>query len=632
VTLIVGLSVVLAATFATAHFMRTATAAVLPSTFFAIALLLYVFGAFDALEVGFLVVLTTIAVAVMIALVQIKPGGWAGALISAVSPGIVLFVALAVWTFFLTRNMQLASWDEFSHWGTVVKATFLEHSLSPYNPVDLHFRSYPPALTIHEFFFMKLGGAWHEGTLFWGYQILFYSLFIPFMKGIRWRRSWVLITLLPLLLFTPILTSRSYNVILVDPILGLMFGYCLALVYTSKASSRTLPAQLAVASAFLVLTKDSGTYFAALALILYAWKLLVEYRPGKQTLAWRAVGVRLGIPVLAAVAATLSWKVLIAAQQVHVSFSQPIALTELSGLANGTGRSYWPAVLDAFRSALTTIPISTAHGTSFSLVSWFLVIAAGLLIMEWAAGKHWSPRRDFSAFVVLIVGAVVYASGLLLLYMFRFSEYEATRLASYSRYLGTYWTGAAMFITLVAIAVACDLRTRKLLVGWLSRVIVFVVFWTIMVFYLAPIPTFYTFLRQPISAEMLNRDNYRPVLAAAERAGVTDQDRVWIIAEHTRGKEYWILRYGLMPSPPQAGQWSIGSPKDASDIWTAEMTAAEWGKRLSDEGYDYVLVYRTTPNFASEFGSLFVDPHDIRSNSVFKVENIDETVQLVEVP
>jgi hypothetical protein len=219
--------------------------------------------------------------------------------------------------------------------------------------------------------------------------------------------------------------------------------------------------------------------------------------------------------------------------------------------------------------------------------------------------------------------------------LFRFGEYEAVRLASYERYLGTYWAGIALFVALVAIwlvagtsSVQAAANTRTLTEGIAEMVVAGVVF--VALFAVSPVQKLAEFFASPHAYSSQVRAQFEPVLEQAKQAGIEPGDRVWIIAQHTTGFEYWVLRYSLMENETNSEAWSLGSRADENDVWTAKKTDAEWAEEL--KGYDYVLLFRATESFASEFGGLFGGSTEVASSSVFKVDNSGSMPSLKMVP
>jgi hypothetical protein len=69
---------------------------------------------------------------------------------------------------------------------------------------------------------------------------------------------------------------------------------------------------------------------------------------------------------------------------------------------------------------------------------------------------------------------------------------------------------------------------------------------------------------------------------------------------------------------------------DEGDIWTAEKSASEWAKELTD--FDYVVILNTAGSFATEFGGLFENVAEVSDATVFSVESSGGEVSLVGLP
>jgi hypothetical protein len=240
-------------------------------------------------------------------------------------------------------------------------------------------------------------------------------------------------------------------------------------------------------------------------------------------------------------------------------------------------------------------------------------------------------KFGIGSIATVAVGAIVYTYGLLVLYLFRFGEYEAVRLASYERYLGTYWAGVALFVALVVIWLVGSSYPSEPSVGTLAKTegvteLVVAGVLTIALLVLSPVQKLAEFFANPNGYSAQIRSQFEPVLEQARTAGIKPGDRVWIISQHTSGFEYWVLRYSLMENETNSATWSLGSKGDDNDVWTVSKSASEWAQELTD--YDYVLIFRATDSFVSEFGNLFANPTDATSSSVFKVENIEGSIFL----
>jgi hypothetical protein len=625
--------ILLLAAFSLSYLIRSSLLISLPTSIFGITAVLYVFSLFDQLLLGFWVVLATIGLATMAsAVLLIKDKELVSHLKTLLSPGLAIFLALALFSYLLTRGMQLSSWDEFSHWGTIVKATFLYDAVGPYNPVELGFRSYPPSLSLFEYFVTKLGGPWLEGNIFFAYQLIIWSLFTPFLAQLTWRNWGQLIAVVPLVFVAPLAFFNSMNVTLIDPLLGMLFGYALAIAYVGNILQWRLALHVGLAIFMLTLAKDAGTFMASLVVVLFIVRLLAAKRNAPGNLSWKNFGLLASMPLLSLILSNQSWAALVAARVESPSFQNPIDIGALFGVPSGEGPGHWQEVISTFGFGVSNFPINSDGVLGIPQLQLIILFAILLSGFEWFVSRRMGRPFGLALIGTVTVGAILYTYGLLVLYLFRFGAYEAVRLASYERYLSTYWAGIALFVALVSIwLVAGRVPTEPAegakgkTEGAAEMAIAGAVFLSL--FALSPVQKLTEFFSNPHAYSSQVRSQFDPVLEKVKQAGISANDRIWIIAQHTTGFEYWVLRYSLMESQVGAGPWSIGSPADAEDVWTTAFTAAEWAQELKD--YDYVVIYRATESFAMEFGELFQAPNSIESSKVFRVASEGGSVSLI---
>jgi hypothetical protein len=623
-TFLIVLAVLLSAAFSLSYLIQSSLLISLPTAVFGITAVLYIFGLFNQLLVGFWVALAAIALATLVSIaLLVKDKELLAHLKSLLSPGLAIFVSLALFSFLLTRGMQLSSWDEFSHWGTIVKATFLFDAVGPYNPVELGFRNYPPSLSLFEYFVTKLGGAWLEGNIFWAYQLIIWSLFTPFLAQLRWRRWGQLFVIVPLVFIAPLAFFNSLNVTLIDPLLGMLFGYGLAITYVGNILQWRLALHVGLAIFMLTLAKDAGTFMAALVVVLYLVRLLAAKKINPEEWSWKRFAILGSIPTLSLVASNQSWSALVRARVEAPAFSSPIDIGAFFGALRGEGPAYWQEILSTFGFGISNYPINNDGALGIPQLQLIVLFAIVLAIAEWQVSRRMGRRFGFASIGTVVIGAIAYTYGLLILYLFRFGEYEAVRLASYERYLGTYWVGIALFVALITIWLFAGNASSQATSGSKTNTegmaeLVAAGIVVLGLFVLSPVQKLGEFFANPHGYSSQVRAQFEPVLEQAKQAGIQPGDKVWIIAQHTTGFEYWVMRYSLMENETNDANWSLGSKADENDVWTVEKSASEWAQELAD--YDYVVVVRSTESFAQEFGDLFGNQSDVTSSSVFRVE------------
>lgn len=613
---LIVISLLTMASLALAHFMKSNVAIALPVAAFSFILITYVFGLFDLLLAGVLASVLLTLVSFALALLKGGRVGSNKSLFSQLrSPGAVIFWVLVTISYLLTRSMQFHNWDEFSHWGTVSKAFYIFDSLSPYNPADLAFRSYPPAISIFQYFVNKISFGWLEANVFWAYQILIFAALAPFAAKLSWQKPFAVVISFLSFLVVPLMFFAAFSQIYVDPILGILFGYALAVVAISDLRLWSSKLQLALGLAVVILSKDSGLFLGSVVLVYYIIRM-IQLRQLSLSNLKRPAGL-LGVlsPILVVIAASASWSTLLAHQKTGKVFAQPLQASAVLEAIGGGGPEYFDQVRQNFGQAFLTKPLGETLSSTATVIIFALLLGA----ISRLKVRDDESRLGFAPTVTLVVGGLTYTVGLMILYFFRFGEYEAVNLASFSRYLGTFWAGVAVFVTAMFVAAMAKQQDKKLLIGFSAT-------WLVFAMLVAPVGNFAALAANPGASSNQLRAQFYPLAKQAELAGIGKGSKVWIIAQHTSGFEYWVYRYMILQAHANPGSWSIGEKSGDGDIWTTGMTKDEWTSQLRQ--YDFVVVLAVNERFIADFGGIFADLKQLNETNTFKVVKSDQSVTL----
>jgi hypothetical protein len=411
----------------------------------------------------------------------------------------------------------------------------------------------------------------------------------------------------------------------------MLFGYALAIAYVGNILQWRLALHVGLAIFMLALAKDAGTFMAALVVALYLLRLLAARKISPEKWNWRSFAILGSIPTLSLVTANQSWSALVRARVEEPAFSGPIDIGAFFGAFRGEGPAYWQEVLSTFGFGISNYPINNDGALAIPQLQLIVLFAIVLGIAEWLVSRRMGRRFGFASIGTVIIGAIVYTYGLLVLYLFRFGEYEAVRLASYERYLGTYWAGIALFVALITIWLVAGSASSQTTSGYKTNpagIAELVVSGVVILglFVLSPAQKLGEFFANPHGYSSQVRAQFEPVLKQAKTAGIKPGDKVWIIAQHTTGFEYWVLRYALMENETNSGAWSLGSKAVENDVWSVDKSATEWAKELRE--YDYVVILNSTESFAEEFGELFENQSDASGSWVFRVQVVQESISL----
>lgn len=179
-------------------------------------------------------------------------------------PSIIFFILTSAYFIFLLKDLSYFHYDNFSHFGKIVKEIFYFDSL-PNKNTTITFQNYPPATAVFIYFFGKVI-TYSEGYALAGQAVLIMGSLTTFL----WKNEWknvgfnflsiiVIFITLSILTFDDT-TLHIYN-LLVDGVLGFLTSAAIIISYYYRNDiKKNLYINLPLLS-FLVLTKESGKLF-----------------------------------------------------------------------------------------------------------------------------------------------------------------------------------------------------------------------------------------------------------------------------------------------------------------------------------------------------------------------------------
>ena len=219
-----------------------------------------------------------------------------------------------------------------------------------------------------------------------------------------------------------------------------------------------------------------------------------------------------------------------------------------------------------------------------------------------------------------MIGLAIYTIGLMFLYVFTYSEYEAVNLASFQRYLATYFVALAYFISGVLFTEInrWNVQTvRKVMVVSVGVSLLFVPvssIWNVTVLY-----------KNTVNATIAQRANYRGIEPYLNEMDWNyTEDRIWYISQNTTGLDYWNLRYLATPIRPAGnGNWSLGKPYYDGDLWTIDISPEEWLESLETQNA-YVYLYKIDEIFIERYKEAFESEKEIVQGGMYKLDTQDD--------
>lgn len=604
----------------------------LPITCAGIVLLLFLCGTAGFLKAGVSLSLGISLVLWLVSMIRLyRHHLWKQWRDTFLTPAFCLFAFAYLILIYINYGMMAAVWDEFSHWADIVKAMVAIDDFGTNPAAHSMFQSYPPGMSLFQYFFQKVylmlnpKELFSEWRMYYAYQIFFLAFLMPFLRNLSfedlsWKKIGGMITAAVLCFLGPMLIFDDiYIIILIDAFLGLIAGTGLAMIFLRKEKDWCYDLYVMMNIAMLVLAKDAGMLFAVFILIAYVIETLWLRETSKKEKMRNCVG-----SVLFLVLPKLLWSYNIQADQAYVVFSNPIDIGELLKLIFGIDKtSYRVEVVHNFFERLFT---ECFEISVLKIGIPYIVMYAALLLLCFVIYRKFrtnalEKRTQKIVVILLAAEVIVYVLGLLVTYLFKFSEYEAVGVASFGRYMSITLEALVIFLLMMLIQLVIENTDRIKMVAGILVLVLALLPWGMIKS---------VGMRHTVLNTVNTRIRYTPITEQIEEI-TKDSDeilRINVISQESAGYDMLILRYSLRPNLI-VGAESIGVPFYEDDIYTVEKTAKEWQEELK-ETTDYVALYHLNDYFFQEFSSVFENPEDIHENGVYRVEKETGMLRLYE--
>lgn len=467
------------------------------------------------------------------------------------TPGVTAFViACFVMAVVLQAKQPLfGQWDEFSFWGLSQKIVWQNKKLYTGVKSSLLGVSIPPSLAVLTFLFDFASGTFMEWRCFYAYDVLIFACFallaVPFEKKNKtFAFSAFAAAFLSLFLLT--VTSRgesfSYTYIsaMADIPMGVLFGGCLGIYFLSEEKNEKRIFCLLPLVAVLTLIKDMGLALGFIVAFCVFCDMLFDGKNGKFFKFKGFAGASLSALSVAAVTVLfyVLWAKHLAASidpTAPVSSGDSVSyggmlvegVKSLFGLMEPTQK--FTDVKSLMISAFFSVPVSLFGGGLITCGVIFIIF----FIAFFAAEKKEKSRVAVLYFSIA-VGFVGYYIFHLFLYAFIFKD-DAYTLASYDRYMGTYYI-AWFFAGLCALGKAD--KEKKI-----TFALPFAVFVLLRGYFYKTVNPANTFLNysQNVSAARMNTQTKTDKLADA----IGSDDVIYVYSAEESGIVWFVATYTL---------------------------------------------------------------------------------------
>lgn len=591
---------------------------------FLIICILYLFGILNLLKVGLYIVIIcgTICLFLVCYFLLFKRKYFRN---NILTPGFALFVVLFILAWCGQSGRMLVNWDEFTHWGLVVKNMYIFDALGTNPASTTVFRGYPPATALFQYFWVKVSGGFSECDLYRALNILYFSLMVPVFKRDKWNQfkkisvKAIVILVIPLVFY-----SDFYINLQVDAILGIIFAYALYVYFANEISVFKI-LNISLALFILTITKASGAGLAFLVILIIAVDLLFmkNYVKREKDINTLKKLIIILCPMLFTLISKYSWSLHLKLTGNNEAWNtSSITLKNIMNLFGNNAASYQIDTIKNFFNALINTSLNN-DAFKISYMGWLVLLAlVSFIIIKLLCSKD-NIYSFIAVTVTLFAGAFIYAASLLILYVFTFTQYEAVKLASFTRYISTYPLGILAFYVMLIMHLEDKAASEEKLKNPLTiSILCFLIIIILPIFNI-------TFIRQHSIQHTIEKRTVNESIAKVKRNIKSKNDKVYLILMEDTGYDYWVIHYELTPiKTNKEYTWNIGKPYFTGLVWTADIDVNIWTEELKKE-YTYVYILKANNYFKNEFGKIFDGGSaSIQDNTLYYINKNNDKIVL----
>ena len=596
----------------------------IPISCMGIVLILFLFGMVNLLKVGAIAVSIAAVLLYAYTIYWIVKNGYKQTLqakwANLITPGSIIFCIFAMLLAYWNQDRMATLTDEFSHWLDTVVIMSQIDAFGTAPGSTAVFPSYPPAMSLFQYLLEKLNmlctGAFSEWKTYYAYQLLAVVIMLPFIKvkgeelpkKVAGVIMWFIALVTPLYFF-----SEAYCSLYIDPFLGVLGGCGLAAVSLAKKKDWIYTAYVSMLCATLTLAKDVGIYLALFIAIYY---VIDKASSEKQERKAKNL-ILMAAPVLSLFIPKMLWKIELAVTDTYQKFSAPFDFAGTISTLRGNGNEFQTTVYENFKVAITYRYIYFERiGLNYTAIMVFMAVAFIVLHMKLYQRKTLGKTSSIAGATIPSVAIIFYILSMFPLYISRFSEEEATKLASFDRYCGIMFLTGTLLLCWLVRDFICNISKKQIML-----VVAMIV--TLLVFHSKSEQIGYYTSRKLVEDSV----NYRRgvnILAGKINSNTPEDAFILLVGKDTDSVYHSMLATISKPrsftySSTYFSEWS-----DANGLSVEDM------KEILASNYDYVAVYNPTDNLMDNYTGLFENPNEISELMLYGVNKETGALYLIQ--
>lgn len=373
-----------------------------------------------------------------------------------ITPGAMAFIAIFAFVLVLDLGRSFSQWDEFSHWGVMVKEMF---RLDKWYVIDesrlLVHKDYPPFLSLFELFWCKISGGFYETVCYRAMHTFLLAMIIPVLADEledNLKKSDILkylfLTVMLFCLFRAFDASDVINAIYGDIVISAIFTYGLLVIFLNARQIDLFGTiSLCLCSSALLLIKQIGICFVLLLWLYYGLTVFIPCLKTARLKALIAFPTQIIIPVIP----FMVWKQYVSRFNISAQFD--LAKISLQTIGEVLKDDY----ITTYNRQLFNNCIRGLFDVNLTLsplnISIITITFISILMLLWINHSEVGLEKydTYSVIAVYVVGLVGYFITIAVLFLFCFSRTETETLHNYNRYMASYGVSEFLFVIIIGL-------------------------------------------------------------------------------------------------------------------------------------------------------------------------------------
>lgn len=528
--------------------------------------------------------------------------------------GMLLSLVVFIFVVYASANKGFNAWDDYMHWGSMVKYNleFDKFYCFDNNFIFAH-KDYPPIISIYNMMFCYIHGGYSEGCCIIAVQYLQLSLLLSLISGltvnVKDTIKGIVLTIAVIIsaIILPEVGNFFYSSTYTDALIGIMFGYGLYMILENDEHSGLM---IAILGSFMLLLKQIGLAFYALIIFAFLLKL------GLTFLAQRKFDKNLLLKLLILIAVPicfyLSWSLLIKNINTNNTLVNQFSYSDLKiwdiwDIIKQTSGEAWQ--IETVKQFIEAIKERSMFYQPFQLsyLESIILIEIIYFITIFMHKNRNKINDGMIKGIVYGIGAVGYAVGMLLLYVFAFGPYEGPILASFERYMSSY-----VLAGIVLVFMEWILNEEK----YVDRYKTYLLLIGVLIF--APINDYHKIV--PVRNYYSWGDGLKNYTDALKEV-VNEDESILILEDNMDTINHYIIGYQLMPMTIDVIDYGYDEVK--GDRYCMVPNDEELIEKIN--GNDYLYVYTLNEEFKKQLEKIYKEEilpytlYQIEDNSLIKI-------------